>query len=68
MTKIINFFANGCNVIVDSYVSQRDYLLPSIHGFAMDQIQLREDSVKVSGDLQKAIENYGGTYSVARNR
>jgi len=68
MTKLINFLANGCNVIVDSYTSRRDYVSPSTNGFAMDQVQLRGDVIKVSGDIKKAMRNYGGTYRITRNR
>lgn len=68
MTKLINFLASGCNVIVDSYASRRDYISPSANGFAVDQVHLRGDVIKVSGDIKKAMSNYGGTYRITRNR
>lgn len=59
MTKIIKMVANGYAVIADSYVTPRDYTLPSNGGFASDQFKLRGDVAMVGVDMRKAIDKHG---------
>ena len=59
MAKVVKLMSGGIEIIADSYINPRAYVLPVNNGFAIDQQSLRGDMVTLGADMRKAVKAYG---------